>query len=63
MSESGEKVQFKPPKRKNLRQRRQSSDDEAPAEDQQAAVQSKLEMIHETKEKQKLRVKPNGVTP
>lgn len=63
MSEGEEKILFKPPKRKNLRQRRQSSDDEAAEQNEQNAVAFKLEMIHDTKEKQKLRVKPNGVTP
>ncbi|XP_053683929.1 splicing factor C9orf78 [Sabethes cyaneus] len=51
------KVEFKPKARKNLRQRKTSeeSDDEA---DINEAILSKLE---ETKEKQKLRSKPNGV--
>lgn len=55
-----EKVQFKAIKRKNLRQRKQSSDDDE-AEKEDACDQAKLEVIHETKEKQKLRNRSNGV--
>lgn len=54
-----EKIQFKPIKRKNLRQRRHSSDNEEDAgkEDERETL-AKLE---ETKEKQKLRNRTNGV--
>lgn len=61
MSESEEKVQFKAPKRKNLRQRKKSSDDEDTLKEDETEIQSKLELIHETKEKQKLRERSNGV--
>lgn len=62
MSDSEGKVVFKPIKRKNIRQRKSSSDDEASQEKEEASVaQSKRELIHETKEKQKLRARPQGV--
>jgi hypothetical protein len=61
MSESEEKIQFKAPKRKNIRQRKNSSDEEDPEKQKESAAQSKLELIHETKEKQKLRTRANGV--
>lgn len=56
------KVQFKSIKRKNLRQRKHSSEEEegTKAEDEKE-LQSKLELIHETKEKQKLRQREKGV--
>lgn len=54
-----EKVQFKPIKRKNLRQRRNSSDnEEGGSKDVGRETLAKLE---ETKEKQKLRNRSNGV--
>lgn len=56
-----EKMQFKLIKRKNLRQRKQSSDEEAIDKEKDTEIQSKIELIHETKEKQKLRNKSNGV--
>lgn len=61
MSED-EKMQFKAPKRKNIRQRRRSSDEEvAEYKEDDREIQSKLELIHETKEKQKLRNRTKGV--
>lgn len=63
MSDTEEKIKFKAPKRKNIRQRKKSSDDEESHEKEDERVdQSKLEMIHETKEKQKLRNRQSGVT-
>lgn len=57
-----EKVQFKSIKRKNLRQRKHSSDEEKETKDEDdRELQSKLELIHETKEKQKLRQRCHGV--
>lgn len=61
MSESEEKIRFKPIKRKNLRQRKASSDEEAPAQEEYSDIQTKLEVINETKEKQKLRNRSHGV--
>lgn len=58
MSESEEKIQFKPIKRKNIRQRKSSqSDEESPANEDKA----KLDLIYETREKQKLRTRQSGV--
>lgn len=62
MSELEEKIQFKPIKRKNIRQRKDSSDEEAQEKNGEAQVQAKLEVINETKEKQKLRNRAHGVT-
>lgn len=62
MSESEEKIQVKPVKRKNIRQRRKSSDDEASGKEEQTESHEKLEVINETKEKQKLRARAHGVT-
>lgn len=59
MSESEEKVSFKPIKKKNLRQRKKSSDEETSEKEEESVV--KLELIHETKEKQKLRNRSHGV--
>lgn len=56
-----EKIQFKPIKRKNLRQRRRSSDEEDGNKEDEHEIQSKLELIQETKEKQKLRQRSQGV--
>lgn len=54
-----EKVQFKPIKKKNLRQRRKSSDNEEGGKnDEETETLAKLE---ETREKQKLRNRSNGV--
>ncbi|CAG9799015.1 unnamed protein product [Chironomus riparius] len=53
-----EKIQFKPIKKKNLRQRRVSSDNEEGCKSNEAEILTKLE---ETKEKQKLRNRANGV--
>lgn len=61
MSESEEKVQFKSIKRKNIRQRKASSDEETPAKEDDTEIQAKLEVISETKEKQKLRNRSHGV--
>jgi hypothetical protein len=62
MSESEEKIQFKPIKRKNIRQRKNSSDDEAVEEkEDDHVIKEKLEVIAETKEKQKLRSRQCGV--
>lgn len=62
MSDSESKFQFKSIKHRNIRQRRCPSDEEASQEKDDVAVeQSKLELIHETKEKQKLRTRPQGV--
>lgn len=57
-----EKIKFKPIKRKNLRQRKRSSDEEDGTKDEdEREIQSKSELIHETKEKQKLRTREKGV--
>ncbi|KAG5675423.1 hypothetical protein PVAND_005329 [Polypedilum vanderplanki] len=58
---SEEKIEFKPIKRKNLRKRKQSSDEETAINEDEAEIQAKLELIQETKEKQKLRNRSNGV--
>lgn len=52
---------FKSIKRKNIRQRTCASDEDSQEKDDVAVEQSKLELIHETKEKQKLRTRPQGV--
>ena len=53
------KIQFKPTKKKNLRQRKMSSDNEEDCKkDGEAEILAKLE---ETKEKQRLRNRVNGV--
>lgn len=61
MSESEDKIQFKPNKRKNIRQRRKSSDEETSDKEGESSTQMKLEVINETKEKQKLRARAHGV--
>lgn len=61
MSESEEKIQFKTVKRKNIRQRKKSSDDEAAGREEETGSHAKLEVINETKEKQKLRARAHGV--
>lgn len=61
MSESEEKIQFKPIKRKNIRQRKKSSDEETSDKEGEPKSQVKLEVINETKQKQKLRNRSNGV--
>ena len=61
MSESEEKIQFKPVKRKNIRQRKVSSDEETLEKEEDTEIQAKLEVINETKEKQKLRNRSHGV--
>jgi hypothetical protein len=58
---SEQKIEFKPIKRKNVRQRKQSSDEEDVKREDEAEIRAKLELIHETKEKQKLRNRSNGV--
>lgn len=58
---SEDKAQFKPVKRKNIRQRKQSSDVEGAEKEEESAIRAKSELIHETKEKQKLRNRSNGV--
>jgi hypothetical protein len=60
MSEEG-KVLFKPIKRKNIRQRKPSNDEQVVEQEDESELQAKLEIIHETKEKQKLRNRSNGV--
>ena len=60
MSDSEVKISFKPIKKKNLRQRKQSSDEET--SDKQKAVEIDSDsVINETKERQKLRNRVNGV--
>lgn len=61
MSEPEEKVQFKAIKRKNIRQRKTSSDDETIGQEEATGSHAKLEVINETKEKQKLRARAKGV--
>jgi hypothetical protein len=61
MSESEEKTQFKVIKRKNIRQRKVSSDEESEQKEEETEIQLKSELINETKEKQKLRARSNGV--
>lgn len=55
---SEEKVQFKSIKRKNLRQRKNSSENEDDKDDVESV---NLDLINETKEKQKLRERSHGV--
>lgn len=50
-----EKIQFKSIKKKNLRQRRRSKSVSDEEESKDVGEEVKLEVIHETKEKQKLR--------
>lgn len=54
-SEKETKVVFKTIKKKNVRQRKKSSDEEVSGTEENIEVESKLELITETKEKQKLR--------
>lgn len=61
MSDSEEKVQFKPIKRKNIRQRKISSEEDLPEKEDDTEIQHKLEVINETKEKQKLRNRSHGM--
>lgn len=61
MSEPEEKVQFKPIRRKNIRQRKASSDEDTTKPDDDTEIHVKLEVINETKEKQKLRNRSHGV--
>lgn len=57
-----DKVVFKSIKRKNLRQRRNSpDDDEAQAHDEDQETSVKVDLIQETKDKQKLRERSHGV--
>jgi hypothetical protein len=59
-----EKIQFKSIKRKNMRQRKKSSSDEegeTSKTNEDEGGDTKLEIIHELKEKQKLRNRSQGV--
>lgn len=56
-----DKVVFKSIKRKNLRQRRTSSDDDDQQHEEGDESKPKIDLILETKEKQKLRERSHGV--
>lgn len=57
-----EKISFKSIKRKNIRQRKKSaSSDEEDGKIKNEDIKEKLEIIQETKEKQKLRIRNSGV--
>ena len=60
MSDSEVKILFKPNKKKNLRQRKQSSDEETPEKQKPTEIDNDS-VINETKERQKLRNRVNGV--
>lgn len=62
MSDSEEvKITFKPIKKKSLRQRKESSGEEESVKEDLIELESKLELINETKERQKLRNRSKGV--
>lgn len=61
MSEEQEKVTFKSIKKKNIRQRRRLSDDDDQQHDEAEDSHAKIDVILETKEKQKLRERSHGV--
>ncbi|CAD7082001.1 unnamed protein product [Hermetia illucens] len=58
-SQSGGIISFKRVNKKKLRQRKKSSDEESGGDDTEAQILAKLE---ETKERQKLRSRPHGVS-
>jgi hypothetical protein len=60
MSDSEVKIAFKSIKKKNMRQRKKSSDEEG-EEKEGNEIEAKTDLINETKERQKLRQRANGV--
>lgn len=58
---SDEKIGFKRKGPKNFRKRKAESDGEPSDKEEEAVIHKKSEQIQEIQEKQKLRLKPNGV--